>query len=106
MDSGHGVQMARAQAVAGAGGVSMQPHQESDLGFSYQEMKGGTVFIRRLGRVVTRLRHGAARAFLAEVEGASPADAQETMARTTGNYKRGNERRAAEHPRRQGSRGA
>jgi hypothetical protein len=84
----------------------MHPHQEDGLGFSYREMKGGTVFVRRLGRVVTRLRHGAARDFLAEVEGASPADAQETMARTTGNYKRGNERRAAEHPRNQGSRGA
>jgi hypothetical protein len=106
MDSGHGAQTARAQAVAGDEGVSVHPDQEGGLGFSYQETKGGTVFIRRLGRVVTRLRHSAARDFLAEVEGASPADAQETMARTTGNYKRGNERRAAEHPRRQGSRGA
>jgi hypothetical protein len=84
----------------------MDPHQEGDLGFSYQETKGGTVFIRRLGRVVTCLRHGAARDFLAEVDGASPADAQETMARTTGNYKRGNERRAAKHPRNHDSRGA
>jgi hypothetical protein len=43
---------------------------------------------------------------LPKAEGALPAGAQETMARTTGNYKRGNEQRAAEHPRNQDSRGA
>ena len=84
----------------------MDPNQEGDLGFSYREAKDGTVFIRRLGGVVTRPRHGAARDFLAEAEGASPAGAQETMARTTGNHKRGTEQRDAEHPRNQDSRGA
>jgi len=84
----------------------MDSNQEGGLGFSYQETNGGTVFIRCLGRVVTRVRHGAARDFLAEAEGASPAGAQETMARTTGNHKRGTEQRDAEDPRNQDSRGA
>jgi hypothetical protein len=75
-----------------------------DCGFSYQATRGGDVLIQRAGRMVTHLRHGAARRFLAEVDGAEEADAQETMARYTGNYKRGNERLAGEHPRHQKAR--
>ncbi|GEM_PF-182092 len=56
----------------------------ADLGFSYRVTKGGAVFIGRGGRTVTELRHDAARRFLAEVDGAEEADAQETMARYTG----------------------
>ncbi len=68
-------------------------------GFSYQATRNGDVLIQREGRTVTHLRHGAARDFLAEVDGAAEGDAQETMARYTGNYRRGNERLAARHPR-------
>ena len=72
------------------------------FGFSYQTTQGGDVLIRRGGRIVTHLRQDAAREFLADAEGACFADQQMLMARTTGNYKRGNERRAEEHPRRRG----
>lgn len=73
-----------------------------DLGFAYQRGRDGEVAISRQGRVVTTLRGRAAQDFLADVEG-TPADAQQqAMARVTGNYKRGNERKAAEHPRNRG----
>jgi hypothetical protein len=72
------------------------------LGFSYERGRDGEVAILRQGRVVTTLRGRAAQDLLADVEGA-PADAQQqAMARVTGNYKRGNERTAAEHPRNRG----
>ena len=41
----------------------------------------------------------ATREFLAEAEDGSESDLQQTMARLTGNYKRGNERLASQHPR-------
>lgn len=70
-----------------------------DLGFSYHAAKTGVVAIQRGGRTVTELRHDAARRFLADVDGASPEEEQELMARYTGNYRRGNERVARQHPR-------
>jgi hypothetical protein len=45
------------------------------------------------------LRGRQAQAFLAEIESADEADLQQLMARLTGNYKRGNERSAKNHPR-------
>lgn len=72
---------------------------DADLGFSCFRAKDGTVAIRRAGRVVTVLRGGPAADFLAEAEGSEPGHAQQLMARLTGNYKRGNERQAARHPR-------
>ncbi|MCJ7726205.1 MAG: hypothetical protein MUP76_07445 [Acidimicrobiia bacterium] len=59
-------------------------------GFSYVERKNGEVEISHHGRVAAVLRGGKAAGFLADVE---DADDQELMARITGNYKRGNERR-------------
>ena len=56
----------------------------------------GQVRIRRGGSVVTVLRAGAARRFLARVDAEDP---QLVMAKATGNYKRGNERAAKRHPR-------
>ena len=67
-------------------------------GFRWQR-RGDEVVIFHRGRPVTTLRGEAAAAFLAEVEGASDDDAQERMARVTGNYRRGNERTAKRHPR-------
>lgn len=64
-------------------------------GFAYRVV-GDDVFISHHGRPATTLRRAAARRFLAEVEDADP---QELMARLTGNYKRGNERIARNHPR-------
>lgn len=62
-------------------------------GFAFSRTKDGRVRIARDGRVVTTLAGEEARRFLARVDHASDAVAQEQMARATGNYKHGNERR-------------
>ncbi|MGC2240037.1 MAG: hypothetical protein WA726_04300 [Acidimicrobiia bacterium] len=59
-------------------------------GFSYDVWKNGDVVIKSQGTVVTVLRHEKAKHFLDRVQ---KEDGQELMARLTGNYKRGNERR-------------
>ena len=60
-------------------------------GFAYVvQQQGAVVVIRHHGRVASTLRGTAAARFLAEVEHGDP---QQLMARATGNYKRGNERR-------------
>lgn len=66
-------------------------------GFAYERV-GDVVVIHHHGRRATTLRGAAADRFLAEV---SDDDPQEVMARVTGNYKRGNERVARQHPRNQ-----
>ncbi len=65
-------------------------------GFAFEEYADGSVRITHHGRVATTLRGDRARAFLAEVHQGDP---QELMARLTGNYRRGNERLARQHPR-------
>jgi hypothetical protein len=67
-------------------------------GFEY-ERRGDEVVIRHRGRAVTVLRGARAREFLDEV---ARGEAQQLMARVTGNYKRGNERAARQHPRNRG----
>lgn len=64
-------------------------------GFTYAQL-AGTVVINHHGRRATTLRGARAAQFLADVEDDDP---QELMARLTGNYKRGNERTAKNHPR-------
>lgn len=66
--------------------------------FDFETDASGQVRIRRHGCVVSVLRAGAARRFLAQV---ATDDPQLVMARATGNYKRGNERAAKHHPRNQ-----
>ena len=73
-------------------------HDEG-FGFSFRAKKGGDVSILRNGKVVTVLRDASARNFLAEIREAPLPEQQQLMARATGNYKRGNERLAASHPR-------
>lgn len=75
-----------------------QPH-EDDLGFSHRRRKNGDVELLHHGRLASTLRGEDAQAFLAELEAGGLADAQQLMARITGNYKRGNERTASRHPR-------
>ncbi|MBK6596243.1 MAG: hypothetical protein IPG23_28090 [Burkholderiales bacterium] len=70
-----------------------------DLGFSYRIRRNGELEILHHGRVASTLRGSDADDFLAEVEAADEDDAQQLMARITGNYKRGNERLASQHPR-------
>jgi hypothetical protein len=65
-------------------------------GFAYEQHAGGTVRITHHGRPATTLSGPRAAQFLAEVESSDP---QLVMARWTGNYKRGNERTARDHPR-------
>ncbi|MGD9958952.1 hypothetical protein [Nocardioides sp.] len=67
-------------------------------GFDYEIAPSGEVVITHHGRRATTLRGERAAEFLAEVED----DPQGVMARWTGNYKRGNERTARQHPRNQG----
>ncbi len=65
-----------------------------DLGFEWQVTKSGQVRISRAGRVVTTVRGASAQRLLARLAGASDDEAQQLLARATGNYKRGNERHA------------
>ena len=77
----------------------MAPKNDDHLGFSFRTTKGGDVTILRNGGEVTVLRGDSAKGFLAEMREASLLEQQQLMARITGNYKRGNERLAASHPR-------
>jgi len=73
-------------------------------GFSWTERKNGDVVISHRHTVATVLRGNKAHEFLQDVEGCAEPDGQELMARLTGNYKRGNERQARNHPRNRGRR--
>lgn len=70
-----------------------QPHS-----FTYV-LRGSDVVISHHGRVATTLRGARAEQFLVDVESIDP---QQLMARLTGNYRRGNERQARNHPRNAG----
>lgn len=72
--------------------------QDDDLGFSFRE-KDGEYVIYHHNRTATRLRGEKAAAFRSDVEVLSDSELQQVMARLTGNYKRGNERTARNHPR-------
>ena len=61
--------------------------------FSRQATKDGRVRISRRGRVVTKLAGETAARFRQQAEDADDEAAQQLMARATGNFKRGNERR-------------
>lgn len=67
----------------------------SPSGFEFA-VRGDDVVIRHHGVTAAVLRGSKAKEFLAEVE---QGDAQLLMARLTGNYRRGNERAARQHPR-------
>jgi len=65
-------------------------------GFTYELVRGDVV-ISHHGRWAVTLRGAAVQQFLADVEH----EPQQLIARITGNYKRGSERVAKEHPRNQ-----
>jgi len=77
----------------------MSAADDGDLGFTFRARKNGEVQILHHAGLATTLRGAAAADFLADVTNCEPADAQQLMARVTGNYKHGNERLAASHPR-------
>lgn len=60
-------------------------------GFEWTRRKDGEVVITHMGHNATVLRGQRASKFIRDVESR---DAQELMARMTGNYRRGNERRS------------
>ena len=64
-------------------------------GFEYTVRKSGDVVVTHHGVEAAVLRGRAAERFLASVD----RDPQLVMARVTGNYRRGNERTAGDHPR-------
>jgi hypothetical protein len=68
----------------------------SPHGFTHETHRDGTVRVAHHGRTAATLRGPRAEAFLTEV---AAGDAQLVMARWTGNYRRGNERQARDHPR-------
>jgi hypothetical protein len=65
-------------------------------GFRFDRRKNGDIVIFHHGRMAGALRGDAATEFLTAV---AAGDAQDLMAKATGNFKRGNERNAAAHPR-------
>ncbi len=69
-----------------------------DLGFSYSVNKNGQVAISRNGKVVIRLNNKKAFTFQKQIANRDITDQQLLMTRVTGNYKRGNERKAKNHP--------
>lgn len=68
-------------------------------GFAWTRNADGSVLITHQGRRAAVLRGARAAQFLRDVE---LGDEQELMARLTGNYARGNERVARNHPRNRG----
>ena len=77
----------------------MSASTEGELGFSFRARKNGEVQVLHHGALAATLRGSSAQEFLAEVAESGHSDAQQLMARVTGNYKHGNERLAASHPR-------
>ena len=63
------------------------------IGFELVRPKRGEVVILHHGNVATVLRGQRADRFSSRVEAADDASAQHLMARATGNYRRGNDRR-------------
>lgn len=67
--------------------------------FAWRERKNGEVEVLHHGRLASLLRGAAAREFMVKAAAGTTGDVQQFMARITGNYRRGNERVAAAHPR-------
>lgn len=61
--------------------------------FSYHVRKDGALELRYGGRVVKTVRGAEASALAARLAGLPPAEVQLALAKATGNFKRGNERR-------------
>ena len=61
--------------------------------FSFQARADGSIVVRYHEAPIALLRGRAAERFARRIDGADAAAAQQLMARVTGNFKRGNERR-------------
>jgi hypothetical protein len=82
-----------------AGDAAADATTPTDLGFTFLVRRNGDVEIFHRNRLATTLRGDAADDFKQEAGEEKSAEAQQLMARVTGNYKHGNERLAGEHPR-------
>jgi len=69
---------------------------EGDV-FSYRITKDGKVFISWFGKQVKILQGKEARKFINKIRNANDDEAQFVMAKITGNFKRGNEKRRDEY---------
>ena len=77
----------------------MSRDEEHDLGFRARIRKSGDLEVLHHGRVAATIRGETAQSFLVDIDDAADSEAQQVMARITGNYKRGSERLASRHPR-------
>lgn len=77
----------------------MKQNNLNDLGFAFKISKNGNVQITHHGKLATTIRGNKASSFIDKMHGADHNDQQQWMARITGNYKRGNEKSAKNHPR-------
>jgi len=71
----------------------------ADLGFTFRHAKNGRVVISHHGKLATTLRSDKAADFMLDMHDLDFGGQQQEMARITGNYRRGNERLAKQHPR-------
>jgi hypothetical protein len=69
-------------------------HILNEAVFSYFQSKDGKIFISWHGQQVKILKGSAAQRFAERISRIDPYAAQLLMARVTGNFKRGNEKRA------------
>jgi len=74
--------------------TDMSDHKPESLSFSYRSDKYDKVFISWQGKQVMILKGTKARSFLNRITGQNLEDQQMVMAKITGNFKRGNERRS------------
>ena len=65
----------------------------SEEPFAYRATKDGAVFISWRGKTVTTLKGKSAERFLARIAGQDDHNVQLLMAKATGHFKHGNERR-------------
>jgi hypothetical protein len=65
----------------------------SDNPFDYLITKAGTVLISRAGRQIAIVSGSRAARLIAQLEAGDEDARQQTLARITGNYRRGNEKR-------------
>jgi hypothetical protein len=70
-----------------------------DLGFTVKESNTDELIIFHRGKQAANLRGSRARELKADLDASTFGEQQQLLARLTGNYKRGNERTAKNHPR-------
>lgn len=71
----------------------MSATDNDGVAFAYRLTQDGRVLISWRGRLVTTVAGAAADRLRARLQGADPAQIQLALAKATGNFKRGNERR-------------